>query len=79
MALGLLQMISLKFFADNANTNLRYQRTPPKNLPSEAAVADILRKSIFRLLVQAPGLAISGKLLGLMRDPDCVFENIAVS
>ena len=79
VALGLLQMISLKFFADNNNANLRYQRTPPKKLPSEAGVADFLRKSIFRLLEKAPELAISRKILGLMRDPDNIYEKKMVS
>ena len=79
VALGLLQMISLKFCTDGINANLRYQRTPPKKLPSEASVADFLRKSIFRLLVNASDLVISRKILGLMRDPDCIFENKVVS
>jgi hypothetical protein len=78
MALGLLQMLSLMYFNDGSVANLRYQRTPPRTLPSEANVADYLRKNIFRLLANDPVLTISQKIHGLMDDSVCVYEVKAV-
>jgi hypothetical protein len=77
MAIGLLQMLSLKQYVDVSN--IRYQRTPPKNVPSEAAIADFLRKNIFRLLSNAPNLTLSHKILALMNDLDGVYEKIEAS
>ena len=79
MAIGLLQMLSLRHFADGSISKIRYQRTPPTSLPSEAAVADFLRKNIFRLFANAPDLATSRKINALMLDPVLIFEKLVAS
>jgi hypothetical protein len=76
MAIGLLQMLSLGHAVDVSK--IRYQRTPPKNLPSEA-IADFLRKNIFRLLSNASNLTISHKIIALMSSLDGVYEKIEAS
>jgi len=59
VALGLLQMISLLFFNGKNRRQLWYMRTPSKTVPSVATVADFLRKNIFWLMLNDPGLAIT--------------------
>jgi len=66
VALGLLQMLSLLFFNGDTGLKLRYLRTSSKTVPSEATVADWLRKNIFRLLPTNKDLTISQIILGKM-------------
>lgn len=47
IAIGLLQICSIRFGATLNNSVVRWLRTKTNNFPSEASVADILRKSIF--------------------------------
>jgi hypothetical protein len=58
ITLGLLQMISLKFFSTDSTNFLRWQRTRSKTVVSEAVVADFIRKSIFRVFLFFPDLPI---------------------
>jgi hypothetical protein len=58
ISLGLLQMLSLKFFSTENSAVLRWQRTRSKTVVSEAAVADFMRKSIFRVFLFFPNLPI---------------------
>ena len=54
IAIGLLQLVSLKYSMAIDAPNLRYTRTPSKKIVSEATVAFYLRKNIFRLLAENP-------------------------
>jgi len=54
IAIGLLQLVSLKYSMAIDAPNLRYTRTPSKKTVSEATVAFYLRKNIFRLLAKNP-------------------------
>jgi len=79
MAIGLLQMLSLKFADEGILENARYQRTPTRTMPSEAVVADVLRKSIFRLLDKHADLPICQKIRSLMDNGVCILEKKAAS
>jgi hypothetical protein len=59
IALGLLQMISL-FFADTfSKSSLRFMRTKSNAVPSEATIADFMRKNIYRMFHLFPELPIT--------------------
>jgi hypothetical protein len=79
MATGLLQLLSLKFSGDGILENARYQRTPTRTMPSEAVVADVLRKSIFRLLDKHADLPICRKLTSIIDNTACIFEKLVAS
>jgi hypothetical protein len=49
IALGLLQIISLKFASSLTDTKIRFMRTKSSDVPSEATVADFMRKNIYLL------------------------------
>ena len=49
VALGLLQFISLKFSDMFTGNTIRYMRTKSNAIPSEATVADFMRKNIYQL------------------------------
>jgi hypothetical protein len=59
IALGMLQMISLLFSDAIAAKAVRFMRTPSKVVPSEATVADFMRKSFYQLFYFFPNLAIA--------------------
>lgn len=59
IAMGLLQLISLRFSGRTPGLFFRYLRTPSHAVVSEATVAAYLRKSIFRLFAQNPQLSIT--------------------
>jgi len=59
IALGLLQMISLLFSDSITGKAVRFMRTPSKAIPSEATVADFMRKTIYQLFHFFPHLAIT--------------------
>jgi hypothetical protein len=59
IALGLLQMISIIFASSFTGNAVRFMRTPSKVVPSEATVADFLRKTIYQLFRFFPDLAIT--------------------
>ena len=59
VAMGLLQMISLRFSNTAEMEKRRYQRTYTTGPWSESAVADYLRKNIFRFMTKHPNLAIT--------------------
>jgi hypothetical protein len=64
IALGLLQIISLKFASVFTDTNIRFMRTKTSDVPSEATVADFMRKNIylmFRFFNDLPITAIISK------------------
>lgn len=60
IAIGLLQIIALKFSATELNNKIsRYLRTPSKEIVSEATVACYLRKNTFRIMAKDLGLSIT--------------------
>ncbi|MBT2289306.1 transposase [Paenibacillus albidus] len=61
IAMGLLQLVALRFSDRTPKHLFRYLRTPSHATPSEATVAAYLRKSIFRMFAQNPHLSITGQ------------------
>jgi hypothetical protein len=59
IALGMLQMISLLFMNTFTDKAVRFMRTPSKGVPSEATVADFMRKTIYQLFHFFPDLPIT--------------------
>ncbi|ETT49748.1 hypothetical protein MKZ24_08535 [Paenibacillus sp. FSL R7-0297] len=59
IAMGLLQLMALRFSDRTPGLFFRYLRTPSHAVVSEATVAAYLRKSIFRLFTQNPHLSIT--------------------
>jgi len=58
IALGLLQLISLRFFDSKNHSLLRWLRTVSSNTPSEATTAVFMRKSIYCMFRFLPNLEI---------------------
>jgi len=59
IAMGLLQLIAVRYSNRVPNFFFRYLRTPSKNIVSEATVMAYLRRSIFRMFARNPHLAIT--------------------
>jgi hypothetical protein len=59
IALGLLQMISILFASTFSDASVRFMRTKSNTIPSEATVADFMRKNIYRLVRFLPDLGIT--------------------
>ncbi|MCY9669900.1 hypothetical protein M5X11_34170 [Paenibacillus alginolyticus] len=59
IAMGLLQLIALRYSGRVPALFFRYLRTPSHTVVSEATVAAYLRKSIFRMFAQNPHLSIT--------------------
>jgi hypothetical protein len=59
VAIGIMQMVSLRFSGTNELSNLRYMRTYRNTVASEATIADYFRKNIFSLLLLFPDLPIN--------------------
>ena len=59
IAMGLVQLIALRFSHRVPGLFFRYVRTPSKSIVSEATVTVYLRKSIFRLFATNPHLSIT--------------------
>ena len=72
IALGLLQTASLLFISTFSGSAVRFMRTKTNNVPSEATVADCMRKSFYQLFQFYPDLPItaiiSERQLGALRD-----------
>lgn len=70
IAIGLLQIIALKFSPTELNNqSFRYLRTPSKEIVSEATVACYLRKNIFRIMAKNAGLSITKIIKTKQVDP----------
>jgi len=63
IAVGLLQLIAIRYSGQVPALFWRYLRTPSKLIVSEATVMYYLRKHIFRLFAQNPHLAITQIIL----------------
>jgi len=59
IALGLLQIISISFAGSFKDSTIRFMRTKSNAIPSEATVADYMRKNIYQLFRFFPYLAIT--------------------
>jgi hypothetical protein len=59
IAMGLLQLIAVRYSSLVPSLFFRYLRTPSKTIVSEATVMVYLRKSIFRLFARNPYLSIT--------------------
>jgi hypothetical protein len=59
IAMGLLQLIAIRYSTGKISSVFRYLRTPSKNVVSEATVMVYLRMSIFRMFAQNGHLTIT--------------------
>lgn len=79
IAIGLLQIIALKFSSTELNNKIfRYLRTPSKEIVSEATVACYLRKNIFRIMAKNGDLSITKIIKTKQVDPS-FYEDLQVS
>ena len=79
IALGLLQIIALKFSSNELNTqSFRFLRTPSKEIVSEATVACYLRKNIFRIMAKNAGYSITKIIKNKQVNP-LFFQDLHVS
>ena len=58
VAMGMLQMCSLRFCREINASPIRWLRTRSNYFPSEATTADFVRKSFFRVFALEPDLTI---------------------
>lgn len=79
IAIGLLQIIALKFSSTELNNKIfRYLRTPSKTIVSEATVACYLRKNIIRIMAKNEGLSITKIIKNKQVDP-LFYEDLQAS
>ena len=74
IALGLLQIISIKFASMFSSNKVRFMRTKSNTIPSEATVADYIRKNIYQLFRFFPDLAITAIIKKQQSTPDDPME-----
>ena len=78
IALGMLQMISLLFTDTFSGKAVRFMRTPSKTVPSEATVADYMRKTIYQLFRFFTDLPITSIIKCRLSEPeDCLIMKSA--
>ena len=58
IAMGIVQMLSIKFSSVFSLSDIRYLRTPSKSIVSEATLMDVLRRNFCYLLVDSADLPI---------------------
>jgi len=76
IAIGLLQMISLKFSSNDLKVcKFRFLRTVSNEVVSEAIVASYLRKNIFRIMPKNAELSITKIIKNKQLDP-LFYENL---
>ena len=78
IAMGLLQLIAIRFSHRVPALFFRYLRTPSKAIVSEATVMTYLRKSIFLLFARNPHLSITQIIKSKQLMP-CFDEDLLVS
>jgi hypothetical protein len=66
IALGLLQLVGLMFSKEVSN---RFMRSHSNEIPSEATVADFMRKNIFSLFCFFPKLALTAIIFSRQKPP----------
>lgn len=77
IAMGLLQLVAVRYSSLVPNLFFRYLRTPSKTIVSEATVMVYLRKSIFRLFAQNPHLSITKIIQAKQEITDSVDDSLA--
>jgi len=70
ISLGLLQIISLLFSDTFSSAKVRFMRTISNTIPSEATVADYMRKNIFQLFRFFPRLTITTIIQNYQSEPE---------
>jgi hypothetical protein len=70
IAMGLLQLIAVRYSQRVPALFFRYLRTPSKAIVSEATVMAFLQKSIFRMLAHSPHLSITKIIKSKQQTPD---------
>jgi len=78
IAMGLLQLIAVRYSHRVPALFFRYLRTPSKTIVSEATVMAYLRKSIFHLFAHSPHLSITQIIKKKQEIPD-IEEDLLVS
>lgn len=71
IAIGILQIISIKYSKEIKSSKLRYLRTPSKKLVSEATVSWFLGKNVFRIMAQNPSIPIT-KIIRSKQEPSAL-------
>jgi hypothetical protein len=74
IAMGLLQIISIKFSVEINKTSFRFLRTRTNEIVSEATVACFLRKNIIRLIAKNSSFTISRIIKEKQSEP-CLYDN----
>lgn len=77
IAMGILQMISLKFSSQMHSEGIRYLRTPSLDIVSEASVMAYLRRHFFRLMAHAPFLSVTRFISERQLPPSDSFDSLA--
>ncbi|WP_233277442.1 hypothetical protein [Paenibacillus durus] len=77
IAMGLLQLIALRFSGRVPVLSFRYLRTPSHAVVSEATVAVYLRKSIFRWFAQQPHLPLTQIIRSKQATSEIVADSLA--
>lgn len=78
IALGLLQMVALRYSKKVPQLFFRYLRTPSKSIVSEATVMAYLRRSIFCLFARNPRLTLT-QIIREKQDTPEVQDELRVS
>lgn len=78
VAMGILQMISLRMKGEISPFKIRYMRTPSKATVSEATVMYYLRKHIFRIMAENPELSIT-QIIQQEQDKSGIYNGLQAS
>ncbi|MNO97225.1 hypothetical protein D3C76_889240 [compost metagenome] len=76
IAMGLLQLVALRYSGRTSGLFFRYLRTPSHAVVSEATVAAYLRKSIFRLFAQNPHVSITKIIKSKQENADVEHDSL---
>lgn len=74
IAMGLLQMVALKFSNQMNVDSFRYLRTPSLSTVSEATVMCYLRRHIFRLMAKNPILCVTRIITDKQNEQACYHD-----
>lgn len=78
IAIGILQLVALKFSNEINVTKIRYLRTPSNEIVSEATIACYLRKNIFRLMVKNSAISITQIIMQKQENAE-LYDNFIAS
>ena len=77
IAMGLLQLVAVRYSSLVPSLFFRYLRTPSNTIVSEATVMVYLRKSIFRLFARSPHLSITQIIQAKQEIDDSYADSLA--